>query len=260
MLYLEGLADSVANHGALFNKLSKGGYRVVFFDYMGQGGSQGSMNNTRIVAPLSSSLQISTQAKFVWDRYSNRKDEYFGRDCSQSKKLVIGWSTGGLATYGLAHEGWTDAVVLIAPGIHPKKFIGEAATSPKMMFTLDQVITERTLTRNKFAKSLNPHVDPIKPISPSVVPLFATNLILSSEFSQSWQISKKVDGFVFLSGIEDTYVDRVSTQKTLKKNAPHFKVVAYNGALHEIDNEIPEVADDMHEKTVQFFDSVLARP
>nr|WP_295901517.1 alpha/beta fold hydrolase [uncultured Bdellovibrio sp.] len=259
VLYLEGLADSVANHSALFNKLSKAGYRVIFFDYMGQGGSQGSMNNTRIVAPLSSSLQISTQAKFIWDRYSNRKDEYFGRDCSQSKKMVVGWSTGGLATYGLAHEGWADAVVLVAPGIHPKKFVGEAAASPKLMFTLDQVISERTLTRNKFEKSFNPHVDPIKPISPAVVPLFATNLLLSSEFSQGWEIPKKIAGLVFLSGVEDTYVDRLATEKTLKKKASHFKVIAYNGALHEIDNEIPEVANDMHEKTVQFFDSFLAK-
>ncbi|WP_413613108.1 serine aminopeptidase domain-containing protein [Bdellovibrio sp. HCB-110] len=258
VLYLEGLADSVANHSALFNKLSLAGYRVVFFDYMGQGGSKGSMNNTRILSPVSPSLQISAQAKFVWQRYSDRRDEVFGRDCSQSKKMVMGWSTGGLATYGLANEEWAEAVVLIAPGIHPKKFVGEAATSPKLMFTLDQVISERTLTRNKFEKSHNPHIDPIKPVSPAVVPLFATNLLLSSEFSQGWEISKKIPGLVFLSGLEDTYVDRAATQKTLKKKAPHFQVVAYTGALHEIDNEIPEVANDMYEKTVQFFDSVFA--
>lgn len=259
VLYLEGLADSVANHSALFNKLSQAGYRVVFFDYMGQGGSRGSMNNTRILAPLSSSLQISTQAKFIWDRYSNRKDEYFGRDCSQSKKMVMGWSTGGLATYGLAHEGWAEAVALIAPGIHPKKFVGEAAASPKLMFTLDQVISERTLTRNTFTKSHNPHLDPIKPISPAVVPLFAANLLLSSEFAQGWEIPKKVSGLVFLSGHEDTYVDRTATEKTLKKKAAHFKVIAYDKALHELDNELPEVAEDMHEKTVQFFDSFVVK-
>lgn len=35
-------------------------------------------------------------------------------------------------------------------------------------------------------------------------------------------------------------------------NASHFSVVAYDGALHEIDNELPEVATDMIQKTIQF--------
>lgn len=257
ILYLEGLADSVANHAPLFYKLSQNGYRVVFFDYMGQGGSGGSMNDTRILSTFPKGKQISSQAKFVWNKYVSEKDDVYSRDCSQSKKMVLGWSTGGLATYGLAHEGWAEAVVLIAPGIHPKKFVGESAKRPHLMFTLGQVITQRTLTNNQFENVVDPHFDIIKPISPAVVPLFSANLLLSANRSQKWTIANKVQGLVFLSGVEDTYVDRAATQKTLKAKASHFKTISYDGALHEIDNEIPQVANDMHNKTVDFFNSFV---
>lgn len=250
VMYLEGLADSVANQQPLFHALSESGYRVVFFDYMGQGQSEGSMNNSRVLDPINNSLQLSTQAQFVWNLYS--------QSCGASKKMVIGWSTGGLVSYKLAHDVWADAVILIAPGIHAKKFVGEAATSPSALVTLQQVISERTLTRNTFSKGLNPHVDPIKPDSPAKVPLFAANLLGSSMISQNWKINAKVKGLVFLSGVEDTYVDRDATIKTLSKNAPHFQMVSYDGALHEIQNEIPEVAFDMYQKTTQFLDQITS--
>lgn len=250
VLYLEGLADSVANQQPLFHHLSESGYRTVFFDYMGQGGSEGSMNNSRVLDPINNSLQISTQAQFIWNKYSE--------GCKNSKKLVIGWSTGGLVSYKMAHDGWADAVVLIAPGIHTKMFIGEAANTPSDLFTFQQVISERTLTRNTFSDGRNPHVEPIKPNSPAKIPLFATNLVAASKVSQNWKISSKVKGLVFLSGIEDTYVDRDKTMATLKQNASHFGVVSYDGALHEIQNEIPEVANDMYHKTTQFLNRVTS--
>lgn len=250
VMYLEGLADSVANQQPLFHHLSENGYRVVFFDYMGQGGSEGSMNDSRVLDPINDSLQLSTQAQFVWNKYSPA--------CGASKKIVMGWSTGGLVSYKLAFDNWADAVILIAPGIHAKKFIGEAAAAPSALVTLKPVISERTLTRNTFSKSVNPHVDPIKPDSPAKVPLFAANLLASSLISQKWQISSQVKGLVFLSGVEDTYVDRDATVATLKKNAPHFKVVSYDGALHEIQNEVPEVAFDMYQKTTQFLDQITS--
>lgn len=248
VMYLEGLGDSVANHQPLFHHLSDNGYRVVFFDYMGQGGSEGSMNNSRVIDPINESLQISTQAKLVWSLNS--------LVCSSSKKIVIGWSTGGLVSYKLAREGWADGVVLIAPGIHTKKFVGEAAIAPEALVTLKPIITSRTLTRNQFKDAYDPHIDPIKPDSPMKVPLFAANLLASSVISQHWKIKSQVRGLVFLSGIEDTYVDREATMKTLSKNAPHFKIISYDGALHEIQNEIPEVAFDLYEKTTQFLDAV----
>jgi pimeloyl-ACP methyl ester carboxylesterase len=48
VLYLEGLADSMFNHDRLVNTLSEAGYRIIAFDYPGQGGSEGSMDQTRI--------------------------------------------------------------------------------------------------------------------------------------------------------------------------------------------------------------------
>lgn len=250
VLYLEGLADSIANQQPLFHHLSESGYRTVFFDYMGQGGSEGSMNNSRVLDPINNSLQISTQAQVVWNKYSE--------GCKNSKKIVIGWSTGGLVSYKMAYDGWADAVILIAPGIHTKMFIGEAAENPSDLLTFQQVISERTLTRNTFAGGRNPHVEPIKPTSPAKVPLFATNLVAASKVSQTWKISEKVKGLVFLSGVEDTYVDREATIKTLKRNASHFGIVSYDGALHEIQNEIPEVAHDMYQKTTQFLNHITS--
>ncbi len=243
VMYLEGLGDSVANQQPLFHALSESGYRVLFFDYMGQGGSEGSMNDSRVLDPVNDSLQLSTQAKTVWNLYS--------KDCGQSKKVVIGWSTGGLVSYKLARDGWADAVVLIAPGIHTKKFIGEAAASPSALVKLQPLISARTLTRSNYH-----HTDQPRPDSPAKVPLFAANLLASSLLSQQWRIDPTVKGLVFLSGVEDTYVDRDATMKTLKKNASHFNVVSYDGALHEIQNEIPEVAFDMYQKTTQFLDQI----
>jgi alpha-beta hydrolase superfamily lysophospholipase len=256
ILYLQGLADSILNHRPLFKVLSENGYRVISFDYMGQGGSQGAMNDTRLLAPLFQGLEIGHQAKYIWNIYSNLNGVN-GLNCSQSKKMIIGWSTGGLAGYKLAYEKWADSVVLIAPGIHPKYFVGESAKSKKSMLTTNQIITERTLTNNKFEGQINPHIDPIKPTSPLAVPLFAANLIQTSKVSHFWKIPQQINGLVFLSGKNDSYVDLAPTQQTLSKMAPHFSVISYSTALHEIDNEIPEIADDMILKTVQFFDQQI---
>lgn len=48
ILYYQGLGDSILNHDPLFSVLTNAGYRVIAFDYMGQGGSDGSMNHTSI--------------------------------------------------------------------------------------------------------------------------------------------------------------------------------------------------------------------
>ena len=251
-MYLEGLGDSILNHRPLFTALSEGGFRVITFDYMGQGGSTGSMNHTRIYDPVFSELEIGTLARTVWEKFGHQQT-LNGNNCERHKKMVLGWSTGGLATYRLALEGWADSVVLIAPGIHPKEFVGEAAENRLLLVKGEQVITERTLTRNKFVNQQNPHIDPINPVTPVYVAAFAANLLATSKLSQTWKIPTATKGLVFLSGDEDTYVDRAATKNTLARNAPHFAVVEYAGALHEIDNELPEVANDMTNRTVEFF-------
>lgn len=269
ILYLQGLADSISNHQPYFSKLNNAGFRVITFDYMGQGGSEGSMNNTAVevkTAPnatepmlrrhrYNQNYEIQSQAEYVWDFYESTRGPN-GHDCSNSKKYVIGWSTGGLAAYRMAFERRAHAVVLIAPGIHPKLMVGESAYSYYKMVLFMQTITERSLTRNKFANQNNPHQDPIKPLSPAHVPSFAGNLVLTSMASRYWDISREVPGLVFLSGNEDTYVSRTKTFETLLKRAPHFTVTTYDGALHELDNEIPEVANDLHDKTIMFFTSI----
>jgi alpha-beta hydrolase superfamily lysophospholipase len=255
VLYLQGLSDSSMNHIPLYKALSTQGYRTLFFDYFGQGGSDGSMNHTRIIDLLAPSLQISNQAKYIWNYYSNIQNSINDKSCEGSKKRVIGWSTGGLATYGLANEKWANAVVLIAPGIYPQPLVGEAARDPQLMLELKPVITLRTLTTAEFTSTNDPHLDPISPNSPSLVPLFATNLVLSSVKSHFWKISNSVKGLVFLSGPNDTYVYSKPTEDLLAKNASHFTVVTYKKALHEIDNEAPAISSDFRKKTVEFFNA-----
>lgn len=249
VLYLEGLADSIMNHEPLFRRLSDAGYRTITFDYMGQGGSAGTMNDTRIISDFEKEQEVGQQARWVWEMFSGKEFVWKGRNCHGSKKRVIGWSTGGLATYRLAYEKWAQEVVMIAPGIHVKPMVGEAATDWSEMFMFRQTITARTLTRNRAA----PHVDPIKPKTPATIPLFATNLLASSIKSQSWKISKNVRGLVFLSGKEDTYVNRDKIFRTVRANAPHFGIQVHDGSLHEMDNELPGVASDVRERTVKFF-------
>ncbi len=73
------------------------------------------------------------------------------------------------------------------------------------------------------------------------------------------KIDDSIRGIVFLSGSEDSYVERNLTLQTLRKNASHFEVKSYDGALHELDNELPEVTTDLYESSVRFQDSVTSR-
>jgi alpha-beta hydrolase superfamily lysophospholipase len=256
ILYLEGLGDSMRNHEPYFRRLNGAGYRIIAFDYMGQGGSEGSMNNTRIIDPLFPGLQISSIAKKVWEHYENFSDSSGGINCSGSKKIVLGWSTGGLAAYELAHEGWAEAVILIAPGIAPKVFVGEAANDPELFLQMKPVITLRTLTRVPFQGASDPHRDSISPGTPEKVPLFASNLLISAGLSHLWQIPESAKGLVFVSGIEDTYIDRNSLIKIIREKAPNFQIKEFSGALHELDNELPEVAEEVRESTVSFLNTI----
>ncbi len=260
VIYLQGLGDSIRNHQPYFSKLQENGYRIIYFDYLGQGGSQGSMDKTRIKTStgLQTEYEIPEQAEFIWNHYKNVTNE-FGHDCSRSKKLLIGWSTGGLASYRMAFEKRADAVVLIAPGIHPRTLVGESAEHPSRAFLFKQIITEDTLTRQKYTHQPNPHLDPIKPKSPFYVMSFATNLLLTSFQARTWKIDRNIPGLVFLSGEEDTYVNRDKTIKTLEENASHFKIIKYDGALHELDNETSDVTESIQTETIRFFDSLIDR-
>jgi alpha-beta hydrolase superfamily lysophospholipase len=252
VVYLEGLGDSILNHEPLFRALARAGYRTLSFDYFGQGGSSGSMSDTRVEDAKKPFVEIGNQARFVWNRHN---------ECAASKKFVIGWSTGGLAAYKLAVEKWADAVVLLAPGLYPKTFVGEAAGNSSLLWKIVSlrdgwpqfypVISLRSLTRD--LNRSGAHVDGVKPSSPVAVLPFAKNLIFTSMIYRSQKTD--VPGLALLSGDEDTYVDRAKSEAFFKK-LPRFQVVSYPGALHELDNEIEPVRLDVQKRTIEFFNSI----
>jgi alpha-beta hydrolase superfamily lysophospholipase len=231
VIFFQGLADSMLNHAPLFNKITKAGYRVIAFDYMGQGGSTGKMNKTRIE-------YIPWIGERVWNKFALNTNEF-------PLKTIIGWSTGGLAAYVSAIEHKADKVILIAPGIAPRKIVGEAY----------EITLESLTTDVYFDRQSNPHRDAIKPTSPLKVPAFSVDLILTSEKMKNKPVSNAVKGFVLLSGEDDTYVNAERTHRILEKSAPHFQVKAYAGALHEIDNERKEIRESAHRDILNFLKS-----
>lgn len=236
VIYYEGLGDSMVNHLPLFTKLTDAGYRVIAFDYMGQGGSSGSMDDTRI-------LEIGVLGDKIWNLHA--------RDLANfPKKNIIGWSTGGLAAYMQAQMK-TDVsnIVLIAPGIVPNKFVGEQRPL-ELRFN---VITLPTLTTQVYTSGVqNPHIDPIKPTSPFEVKAFAYDLMTEAEACRGNLMSNRVNGFVLLSGDNDTYVDAQETFAVLKQDAPHFSVLQYPGSLHEIDNEVEPTRSNVQRDILNF--------
>ncbi len=239
ILFYQGLGDSILNHDPLFEVLTNNGFRVVAFDYMGQGGSAGTMNNTTIE-------NINEIGDKVIDLLGRKNGP------NGSKYHILGWSTGGLAAYRKAYydKGRSIlSVVLIAPGIAPNYFVGEGLFN----WPIDEISME-TLTTNRFLGVNDPHEDPIFPKSPVFVPKFAFNLQKVAMKSRTkWFIDPKVPGLVLLSGPSDTYVNASKTKTVLKKRAKHFRVVTYSKALHEIDNEMESIAKSARENIVRFF-------
>jgi alpha-beta hydrolase superfamily lysophospholipase len=235
ILYFEGLGDSMLNHAPLFSRLSTAGFRVLAFDYQGQGGSSGTMNDTRIAS-------IPSIGEKIWNR--------FARDLKNfPDKSIIGWSTGGLAAYVAATEGNVDQVVLIAPGIAPKKLVGAGILN----WPVDEITIESLTTAAPYrSSSLNPHLDPIRPNSPVKIPKFSFDLFTTAYQMKKTPISKSIRGFVLLSGAEDTYVDAKKTENILKKTAPHFERRTYAGALHEIDNERLDISEQASRDILDF--------
>lgn len=233
ILYLEGLGDSILNHAPLFEKLSGNGYRIIAFDYMGQGGSTGSMNNTRI-------SNITWIARNILKKYQDK-------NYPKKKSTVIGWSTGGLAAYMMAAQNLVDQVILIAPGIVPNLVVGGGLCN----WPINEITIE-SLTTNTYIDETDPHLDSIKPKSPMEALNFSLNLIGTSYEARKWTISRNVRGMVFLSGPNDTYVDAKKTFKVLKRNAPHFGIKIFQEALHEIDNETMDIKLELHKMILSF--------
>lgn len=238
IIYYQGLGDSMLNHQPLFSKLTQAGYRVIAFDYMGQGGSTGDMNDTRI-------KQIATLGNTIWKLHA--------RDLAQHpQKTIIGWSTGGLAAYvQAASDSEVSKVILLAPGIAPNLTVGEQHPL-KLKFNQ---ITLESLTSQVYSEGVeNPHVDPIRPGSPLEVMNFSLNLTASARNSHSLTVDA-VQGLVLLSGDGDTYVNASKTSRLLQHMAPHFKVKQYPGTLHELDNEAEPARSEVHQDILDFLNA-----
>ncbi len=230
VIYLQGLGDSMLNHAPLFKMISNLGFRVLAFDYPGQGGSSGSMNSTRID-------KIIEMATLIQKKYARAGGKF--------SDTILGWSTGGLAAYKLAALERFKRVIMITPGIAPKLFVGEGFPTFE--------ITIRTLTRNLFRTEPDPHIDPIRPTSPLKVPLFSQDLLRTARASKAWRINPKIKGLVLLSSTDDTYTDPIATMGVLQEKAPHFlRRWFLGGSLHELDNEIPEVSENLRSMIANF--------
>ena len=212
ILYYQGFADSMLNHDPLFTTLTDAGYRIVAFDYPGQGGSSGNMNNIDV-------MEITRIGDVVLERLERRT-------AAPGKKITLAWSTGGLAAYLAASRQEVDAVILIAPGIHVRALVGRFGA-----------VTLPTLTSRPVGEG-DPHVDPIRPASPLLVPLFAARLLATSIRSHGWTIPASVKGLVVLTGAKDRYVKPGPTEKTLRRQAGHFEILSMPDSLHEVDNEV----------------------
>jgi alpha-beta hydrolase superfamily lysophospholipase len=236
IIYYQGLGDSMVNHEELFTKLSRAGYRVLSFDYMGQGKSSGTMNKTRIE-------YIPWIGEKVWNRYA---DTSIGHD-----RIIMGWSTGGLAAYMQATKvkSYVKKVILIGPGNTANYIVGEGLNSwPPNLITL------RTLTTDNYDNgNYNPHIDEIRPISPVVVPAFSVSLLTTAAVARKTQMPAHVQGLVLLGG-SDTYVDSKEALKVFAKTAPHFRIRTYPGALHEIHNERRPVRESAHSEILKFLE------
>ena len=232
ILYFQGFADSMLNHDDYFNELTKKGYRVISFDYPGQGGSGGSLNSFRV-------NQLKRTGRLVWNKLARKE---------KPKRIVIGWSTGGLIAYRLGVEKWADALILLAPSIYPKKIVGKWGKVTKETLVGERNINNRVV-RNE--------VDGIRPSSPLAVPIFATNLIYSAHRLSSQYIDKSVKGMVYITDRNDHYV---KGGKKLKKHffqkAGHFDRIHMYGAYHEIDKEGDHYRLHLYRTTTQFLDKL----
>lgn len=232
IIYYQGLGDSMLNHAPFFKKLQNAGYRVIAFDYMGQGGSEGKMNRTRI-------KMIPAMGNVIWKRFAKDLERF-------PQKYIIGWSTGGLAAFTQAVKADADKVALIAPGVAPKKIVGSGLPFNK--------ITLETLTAADYLDgSFNPHVDPIKPASPLLVPAFSIDLLTTAFKYRNKRVSERVQGLVLVGG-DDNYVKPEKTLNLIRKNAPMFETVYFQSAKHEIHNETPEIREEAHQRIIDFFE------
>jgi hypothetical protein len=104
----------------------------------------------------------------------------------------------------------------------------------------------------------DPHVEPIRPRSPLLVPSFAANLLHTSSLSRSWVVGGNIPGLAILTGPLDRYVKAAPTEATLRRNAPHFRLLSLPASRHEVDNEVDSIRNTCAATIVDFLDRVSA--
>jgi alpha-beta hydrolase superfamily lysophospholipase len=214
------------NHMPLFSALNDIGYRVIAFDLMGQGGSTGKMNHTRINTMIA-------MGDLIWNKYTRNLRDY-------PYKTVIGWGIGGLAGYVEASNDGLDRVILIAPNLFPKKNIGQKKTFPISKITRDMHTSAVYSDENP-----DPHVDKIHPVSPTLTPHFSMDALVSASIAQDKKIDECARGLVILAQDNNTFIDYDKTVEHFSKNAEHFKQMHVPNALHELDNEREEISNNV---------------
>lgn len=217
VLYLQGFGDSMLNHDKLFRRLSNEGFRVISFDYMGQGGSQGKMNDSLIG-------EIVKMGDIVYDVFA--RDRHVKR-----KRIYMGWSTGALAAYAQASENKLGAAILISPYFVTR--INMSAAGAK------HDIPE-------------PYEKP-KVASPMMTPKFTSNLFYKGIKVSKLKVDARTPGLVLVAGEKDPWVSAAKTNLIMLENASHFLVYYYEHALHGIHNESSlAIRQQSHDTIVNF--------
>lgn len=225
VIFLEGFGDSMLNHQALLSGLSLAGFRVIGFDYVGQGQSSGTLNQSSVAG-------LANLAKEVF-RWHARKEG------GQFRPVVVGWSLGGLIAYLMAKDGWAKEVVLISPALAPRlpvRISGEMLSSANLT----------TL-----------HVDQLRPNSyfDSSAIQFTADFVEQALYSRMGKISPRVRGLALLAAGQDQFIDAELVQATLRKNAKQFEVEIYPNSRHELDNESGAIARAVRQRILEFLEN-----
>ena len=117
------------------------------------------------------------------------------------------------------------------------------------------ILTGHQIEIEPIAQRWRHHQDGIKPNTPFKVPLFSADLLMTAEKMKKIKVPDYVKGMILLSGENDTYVNAEKTRTLINQNAPHFFMKSYAGALHEIDNERPEIREEAHRDILDFLNN-----
>lgn len=225
VLFLEGFGDSMLNHQTLLSGLSLAGFRVIGFDYVGQGQSSGTLNQATVAG-------LAGLAKEVF-RWHARKES------GQVRPVVMGWSLGGLIAYLMAKNGWAKEVVLISPALAPRLPVRISA----------EMLSSANLTTL--------HSDQLRPKSyfDSSAIQFTADFVEQALYSRMGKLSAHVRGLALLAAGQDQFIDAELVQATLRKNAKQFEVEIYPDARHELDNESGAIASAVRQRILEFLEN-----